>query len=68
MTHIAVSLYDKVCESLVTLMTEHKNVPLLMTLLVMFLNNGLIAAYFVALCPLLIQTYCQCVYQDSDFF
>ena len=49
MTHIVVSLYDKVCEYLVTVMTENKNVTLLINLLVMFLNNGLIAAYFVAL-------------------
>ena len=49
MTHIVVSPNDEVCESLVTLLTENRNVPLFMTLLVMFRNNGLIAAYFVAL-------------------
>ena len=46
MAHIVVSLYGKACASLITLLADYQIGPFFKTILVMFLDEGYIVAYF----------------------
>ena len=46
MAHIVVSLYGKACASLITLLADYQIGPFFKTLLVMFLDDSSIVAYF----------------------
>ena len=46
MAHIFVSLYGKACASLITLLADYQIGPFFKTILVMFLDEGYIVAYF----------------------
>ena len=69
MAHIFLSHYGKACASLITLLADYQIGPFFKTLLVMFLDESSIVAYFATQLHIIYQRLLPiCLYQDQHFF